>query len=164
MSERHLVLTPAGLKRIDAELLELQTVRRQEVAEHIRQAKDLGDVSENTEYEDAKQEQAFLEGRIADLKLILGSSIILEEADIPIDEVGVGSVVKVRDLELKEDWEFTMVGSFEADPVEDRISNQSPIGEALMGLKVGQQVDVKVPAGTVRYKIISIRRSDLSAD
>ena len=133
MSERHLVLTPAGLKRIDAELLELQTVRRQEVAEHIRQAKDLGDVSENTEYEDAKQEQAFLEGRIADLKLILGSSIILEEADIPIDEVGVGSVVKVRDLELKEDWEFTMVGSFEADPVEDRISNQSPIGEALMG-------------------------------
>lgn len=143
---------------MEAELRELQTKRRQEVAEHIRHAKDLGDVAENPEYEDAKTEQAFVEGRIADLKSILAAAQVIEHEDVSTDEVGVGSVAVVRDSETAEDWEFTMVGSFEADPDLDRISNESPIGEALMGHKVGDKVKIRVPAGTVTYEVISIRR------
>jgi transcription elongation factor GreA len=158
LSERQIVLTPLGLQRIEDELRELQTVRRHEVAEHIRQAKDLGDVAENPEYEDAKTEQAFLEGRIADLKVVLGNCTVIEDEDIPTDHVGLGSVVKVKDLEMDEDWEFTLVGSFEADPDEDRISNEAPIGEALFGHKVGDEVSIQVPAGDIRYQIVSIRR------
>ena len=158
MSERQIVLTPVGLQKIEDELRELQTVRRQEVAESIRQAKDLGDVAENPEYEDAKTEQAFLEGRIADLKLVLGNCTVIEDEDIPTDHVGLGSVVKVKDLEMDEDWEFTLVGSFEADPDEDRISNESPIGAALFEKKVGEQVTISVPNGDVQYEVVSIRR------
>jgi transcription elongation factor GreA len=158
LSERQLVLTSAGMKRIEEELRELQTVRRQEVAQHIRQAKDHGDVAENPEYEDAKNEQAFLEGRISELKGIIGTAIVVDDAEVPTDKVGIGSVFKVRDLESGEEWEFTMVGSYEADPMEDRISNESPIGEALFGRKVGDVVEVEVPAGTARYEILSIRR------
>jgi transcription elongation factor GreA len=158
LTERQIVLTPAGQKKIAAELHQLQTVRRQEVAEHIRQAKGYGDVAENPEYEDAKTEQAFLEGRISELKGILASANIVEDDEIPTDEIGIGSLVKVKDLELEEDWEFTMVGSFEADPDEDRVSNESPIGEALYGHKVGDVVDAKVPAGVVRYEVVSIAR------
>ena len=157
MSERQLVLTSTGLKRLEDELRELQTVRRQEVAEHIRQAKDYGDVAENPEYEDAKNEQAFLEGRISELKSVIGSAMIVDEADIPTDQVGIGSQIKVRDLDTEEEWEFTMVGSFEANPEEDLISNESPIGEALFGHKVGDQVEIIIPAGNVRYEVLSIR-------
>ncbi len=158
MSDRKLVLTPAGLQRISAELRELQTVRRQEVADHIRQAKDHGDVSENPEYEEAKTEQAFLEGRISDLKQILGDAVIMDDGDIPTDEVGIGSIVKVKDLDLDEEWEFMLVGSFEADPDEDRISNESPIGQALLGAKVGESVAVDVPAGLLNYQVLGIRK------
>lgn len=158
MNERQLVLTPAGLKRIEAELRELQTTRRQEVAENIRQAKTYGDVAENPEYEDAKQEQALLEGRIAELKNILGTAVLLDEADIPTDEVAIGSQVKIRDLDTDEEWEFAMVGSVEADPMADRISNESPIGEALFGLKVGEVAEAQTPGGTVRYEVLEIGR------
>jgi transcription elongation factor GreA len=158
LTQKQLVLTPAGLKKIEDELRTLQTVRRQEVAEHIRQAKDLGDVAENPEYEDAKTEQAFLEGRISELKNILGSALIIGEEDIPIDEVGVGSIVRVRDLEAGDDWEMTVVGTYEADPEADKISYESPIGEALFGHKVGDVVEFKIPAGTARYEILEIRR------
>ena len=158
MSETSFVLTASGARRIEAELRELQTKRRQEVAEHIRHAKDLGDVAENPEYEDAKTEQAFVEGRIADLKSILAAAQVIEQEDVSTDEIGVGSVVVVREVESSEDWEFTMVGSFEADPDVDRISNESPIGEALMERKVGDRVEIRVPAGTVTYEVISIRR------
>lgn len=158
MSEAELKLTSAGVKRIEDELRQLQTVRRQEVAENIRQAKGQGDVAENPEYEDAKTEQAFLEGRIAELKNILVSAVVIEDSEVPTDEVGVGSVVTVRDLDSGDEWEFTVVGSFEADPDEDRISYQSPIGDALFGQKVGDRVEISVPAGTLRYEIVSIRR------
>jgi transcription elongation factor GreA len=158
LSERQLILTSAGLKKIEDELRMLQTVRRQEVADLIRQAKDLGDVAENPEYETAKTEQAFLEGRITDLKSILMSSTVLEDSEISTDTVGIGTVVKVKDLNLKEDWELTIVGSYEADPDEDRISSESPIGEALYGHKVGEVVEAATPAGLARYKILSIRR------
>ena len=158
MSEAELKLTSAGVKRIEDELRQLQTVRRQEVAENIRQAKGQGDVAENPEYEDAKTEQAFLEGRIAELKNILVSAVVIEDSEVPTDEVGVGSVVTVRDLDSGDEWQFTVVGSFEADPDEDRISYQSPIGDALFGQKVGDRVEISVPAGTLRYEIVSIRR------
>ena len=121
MSERQLILTSTGLKRIEDELRHLQTVRRQEVAEAIRHAKDLGDVSENPEYETAKTDQAFLEGRISELKAMLGSATVIDETEALTDQVGIGSVVKVRDLDHKEQIEFTVVGSYEADPDEDRI-------------------------------------------
>lgn len=161
MSEREIVLTSAGLKKLEDELRELQTVRRQEVAEHIRQAKGYGDVAENPEYEDAKTEQAFLEGRITELKSIIGSAIIVEPSEVPTDHVGIGSIVNLKDLEFDEEWEITMVGSFEANPEEDRISNESPIGEALHKKKVGDVVEVNVPAGLVRYEILSIRAPEV---
>jgi transcription elongation factor GreA len=160
LSERQVVLTSAGLQRIEEELHELQTVRRQDVANQIRQAKELGDVAENPEYETAKTEQAFLEGRISELKMILKSAIVVEDADVSTDVVNVGSMVKVHDLDYDEDWEFTMVGSYEADPDADRISNESPIGEALVGKTVGDKVEVKTPAGVAHYEILSIRRPD----
>lgn len=158
LSERQVVLTEAGVTKIEDELRELQTVRRAQVAENIRQAKDLGDVAENPEYETAKTEQAFLEGRIAELKGILSSCMVIEESDIRTDVVGIGSYVTVKDLDAKEDWDFTMVGSFEADPEEDRISNESPIGEALFGKKVGDEVEAAVPAGAIRLKVVAIKR------
>jgi transcription elongation factor GreA len=160
LSERTLILTSAGLKKIEDELRVLQTVRRQEVAEQIRQAKELGDVAENPEYETAKTEQAFLEGRITDLKSILMSSTVVEDSEVSTDAVGIGTVVKVKDLNFNEEWEFTMVGSYEADPDEDRISNESPIGEALYGHKVGEVVEANTPAGKAKYEILSIRRPD----
>lgn len=160
MSEKQLVLTRAGLRKVDDELRELQTVRRQEVAEHIRQSKEYGDVAENPEYEDAKTEQAFLEGRIAELKAILSTARIIEDEDISTEEVGIGGVIRVRDLDANEEWEFTMVGSFEASPEDDRISNESPIGMAMLGARVGQVVSTRVPAGEVSYEVLSIRKPD----
>jgi transcription elongation factor GreA len=161
LSDREkIVLTPRGLKRIDDELRELQTVRRQDIAEQIRQAKELGDVAENTEYETAKTEQAFLEGRISELKGILSNCIVIEDEDIRTDVIGIGSLATVKDLDIDEEWEFEMVGSFEADPEHDRISNESPIGDALFGTTVGDEVTAKTPAGQVRLKVLSIRRPD----
>lgn len=133
-------------------------MRRAQVAENIRQAKDLGDVAENPEYETAKTEQAFLEGRIAELKGILSSCIVIEDSDIRTDVVGIGSVVTVKDLDHDDEWEFTMVGSFEADPEEDRISNESPIGEALFGKKVGEEIEADIPAGKMRLRVVRIKR------
>ena len=154
--EREIVLTPDGLKRIEQELEHLRTVHRREVADRIRDSKQFGELSENSEYEDAKTEQAFVEGRILDLKRILQNAYVIEEDEIHTDVVGIGSKVTVRDMKTKDDWGFIIVGSVEADPSEDRISNESPVGEALMDKKVGDIVDVETPAGTVKYKIISI--------
>ncbi len=158
MAERQLILTEAGLKRIEAELHQLQTVRRHEGADHIRAAKALGDVAENPEYETAKTEQAFIEGRILELKNILNVAHVVDEANAPTDEVGVGSVVRVRDLESDEEWDYTIVGSVEADPLEDLISNESPIGEALLGRRVGETVEVAIPEGQARYEVMGISR------
>jgi transcription elongation factor GreA len=155
-TEKEIVLTADGLKRIEQELDHLRTVHRREVADRIRESKAFGEFSENSEYEDAKTEQAFVEGRILELKLILLNASVIEEADIPTDMVGVGSKVTVRDLESGDEWEYTIVGSVEADPSEDRISNESPVGEALLDQKVGDVIEVEVPAGTVKYEIVKI--------
>lgn len=156
--EKELVLTASGLKKIQEELEHLRTVNRKAVADRIRESKEFGELSENTEYEEAKTEQAFVEGRILELKRVLQNAYVVQEDEIPTDHVGVGSKVTVKEMKTKEEWEFTIVGSVEADPAEDRISNESPVGEALIDKKVGDVIDVLVPEGTAKYKIIKISK------
>lgn len=153
-----IILTASGLKKIEQELDYLRTVHRKRVAERIRDSKQFGEFTENSEYEDAKNEQAFVEGRIEELKAVLMHAHVIEEDEVSTDEVGVGSVVRVRDLETMDEWEYTIVGSIEANPAEDRISNESPVGESLMGQKVGDVVAVEIPAGLARYEIVDIHK------
>jgi len=154
--EREIVLTQDGFRKIEQELEHLRTVHRREVADRIRDSKQFGELSENSEYEDAKTEQAFVEGRILELKRVLQNAHMIDEDEIRTDVVGIGSKVMVRDMETEDEWGFTIVGSVEADPSEDRISNESPVGEALIDKKVGDMVDVETPAGIVKYKIVKI--------
>lgn len=156
--EKELVLTKSGMKRIQDELEHLRTVHRKEVADRIRDSKEFGELSENSEYEEAKNEQAFVEGRILELKRILQNAHIIEDEEVPVGIVGVGSKVTVRDLESGDEWEYTIVGSVEADPTEDRISNESPVGEALIDKKVGAIIEVLVPEGTAKYQIVKISK------
>ncbi|MHB1457373.1 MAG: transcription elongation factor GreA [Armatimonadota bacterium] len=156
--EREIVLTEKGRKRIQEELEHLRTVHRKEVADRMRDSKQFGELSENSEYEDAKTEQAFVEGRILEMKHILQTALIISDSDVRTDIVSIGSKVKLRDLETGDEWEYSIVGSAEADPSEDRISNESPVGEALLDSKVGDVIDIKVPAGTVKYEIINISK------
>lgn len=161
LADREIVLTPAGLKKVEDELERLQTKQRVEVAGRIRESKQYGDVSEiggNSEYEEAKQEQAFVEGQILELKKILSSARVVNPEDVPTDVVGVGTVVTVRDLETHEEWPYSIVGPVEADPEEDRISYESPVGSALLGARVGDIVEVTAPVGVLRYKILDISK------
>ena len=155
--EKDTFLTEEGLKKLEDRLEELRSVRRLEVAERIKQAIAFGDISENSEYEDAKNEQAFIEGEIMTLEKMLRNSDLIKDDDKSIDEVRLGNTVVIRDLEFDEDLEYTIVGSAEADPTDMKISNESPVGEAIMGQKVGSTVEVHVPAGVLRYEIIEIK-------
>ena len=152
-----IVLTAAGYKEIADELEKLRTVERRDVADRIRDAITYGELTENSEYEDAKNAQAFLEGRIEDLKHIMQLARPLDPAEIPSDRVGLGSIVTVKD-DTDEDWEFTMVSPVEADPNRDKISDESPVGDALFGKTVGDAVSVNTPGGKTRYQIVSIRK------
>ena len=160
LNDKEIVLTRDGLKKLEDELDELKTVHRKEVNERIRQAKEFGDISENAEYEDAKQEQAFIEGRILKLEGMIRNSRILDESEYATDEVHIGATVKVKDLKNNENYEFHIVGSAEADPSAKRISNESPLGRALIGHKKGETVDVSTPRGVVKYKIDGIRNGN----
>ncbi len=151
-----IVLTPAGYKELADELESLRTTERREVAERIRDAITYGELTENSEYEDAKNAQAFLEGRIEDLKHIMQIARPLDLEEIPTDYVGLGSVVTVNDEE--DDWEFTLVSPVEANPNREKISDESPVGEALLGKKVGDTVTVSTPAGKTKYQIVAIRK------
>ena len=157
MADKRVMLTEEGLKKLEEKLENLKSVRRIEVAERIKQAIDFGDISENSEYEDAKNEQAFIEGEIMTLEKMLRNSDLIKDDDKSIDEVRLGNTVVIRDLEFNEDLEYTIVGSAEADPTDMKISNESPVGEAIMGQKVGSTVEVHVPAGVLRYEIIEIK-------
>ncbi len=152
-----ILLTPDGYRELAAELENLLTAERREVAERIRDAITYGELTENSEYEDAKNAQAFLEGRIEDLKHIMQIARPMDHADIPTDHIGLGSVVTVHD-DLDEDWEVTLVSPVEADPRRDKISDESPVGEALFGKKVGDTVSVTVPAGKTKYTVVAIRK------
>ena len=158
MPERDVFLTEEGLTKLENELDELKTVRRKEIAEKIKQALSFGDISENSEYDQAKNDQAQLEERIAKLEMMLRNAKIIDEDDITTDVVGIGSKVLVEDLEYKEEMEFIIVGSAEADPYNGKISNESPVGSALLGHKSNDIVEVAVPDGKIEYKILSITR------
>jgi len=152
-----IVLTAAGYKELSEELDKLRTTERREVAERIRDAITYGELTENSEYEDAKNAQAFLEGRIEDLKHIMQIARPMENDEIPTDYVGLGSIVMVTD-DTGDDWEFTLVSPVEANPNIDKISDESRVGEALFGKKVGDTVSVPVPAGKNKYLITAIRK------
>ncbi|WP_432667479.1 transcription elongation factor GreA [Wukongibacter baidiensis] len=157
MVDKEIILTKAGLKKIEDELDDLKAVKRKEVAEKIKQALAFGDISENSEYDEAKNEQAQLEERIAKLETILRKARVVDESEISKDIVSVGSTVKVMDLEFDEEVEYTIVGSAEADPYELKISNESPVGKALIGRKVGELVEVQIPDGVTKYKVLEIK-------
>ncbi|MBU5257260.1 transcription elongation factor GreA [Tissierella praeacuta] len=158
MPERDVFLTEDGLKKLEDELDELKTVRRKEIAEKIKQALSFGDISENSEYDQAKNDQAQLEERIAKLETMLRNAKIIDEDDITTDVVGIGSKVLVKDLEYDEEMEFIIVGSAEADPYNGKISNESPVGSALLGHKSEDIVEVVVPDGKIEYQILTITR------
>lgn len=158
MAEKDVFLTQEGLKKLEEELDRLKTVRRREVAERIKQALAFGDISENSEYDEAKNEQAQLEERIAKLEAMLRNAKLIDDDEISTDIVTMGSKVVVKDLEFDEEMEYTIVGSAEADPFNGKISNESPVGSALLGKKKGDIVEVQVPDGIIKYKIISITK------
>jgi transcription elongation factor GreA len=155
MSNKAVFLTPEGRRKIEEELEYLRTVKRTEVANRIRLAKEEGDIMENAEYDDAKSEQAFLEGRILMLERTLNSAVAINE-DAPADKVHVGCTVTVAEDGFKPET-YHIVGSAEADPARGRISNESPIGRALLGHKTGETVDAHTPGGTLRLRIVSIQ-------
>jgi len=155
MNQEDVILTREGFKKLEDELEELKTVKRKEVAERIKQAISFGDLSENSEYEDAKNEQAFIEGRIALLEQKLRKAQVVVE-DNNNETVKIGKKVVVKDLVHNKKNEYTLVGSMEADPDQKKISNVSPVGKALLGKHKGETVEVNTPAGTVKYEVLDI--------
>jgi transcription elongation factor GreA len=156
VNEKETLLTTEGLLKLQEELDELKTVHRRDVNDRIRQAKEFGDISENAEYEDAKQEQAFVEGRIIQLEAMIRNARVIDESDVVAGEVHLGATVKLKDIKTGASLEFHIVGSAEADPVNHRLSNESPLGKALMGHKKGDTVEALTPRGAVSYKVESI--------
>ncbi|MBW6464043.1 MAG: transcription elongation factor GreA [Bacillota bacterium] len=155
-TNNELLLTKDGLEKLENELNHLRTVKRKEVAARIKEAISYGDITDNSEYEDAKNEQAFIEGRIITLEKMLRRARLLEKDENSDCQVSLGSTVVLKDLDLKKDYEYTIVSTAEADPTDKKISNESPVGKAILGLVVGDQVEVKVPAGTFNYRIEEI--------
>lgn len=160
MADKRVVLTEEGLKKLEEKLEYLKSVRRLEVADRLKAAIALGDLSENSEYDDAKNEQAFIEGEILTLESQIRNSEIIKADDSNKDVVHLGNtvVIKDKDMEYDEDETYTIVGSTEADTTEGKISNESPVGMAILGKTVGTVVQVKVPAGTLEYKIVEIKK------
>ncbi len=156
MAERELLVSKEGLKKLEAELEQLKTVKRREVAERIKIAREFGDISENSEYEDAKNEQAFVEGRIQTLEKMLRQAHVVDEKEQDPEHIHIGSKVTVQDLDEQVEEVFEIVGSTEADPIKNRISNESPVGKALLGGRPGDVVEVNVPIGKIRFKILQI--------
>jgi transcription elongation factor GreA len=157
MSDKEVLLTQDGLKRLEDELENLKSVKRREVAERIKVAIGYGDISENSEYEDAKNEQAFIEGRIITLEKMLRNARIINHDEIDLETVSIGSTVVVEDLEFGDTMEYSIVGTAESDPLNNKISNESPVGRAIIGKKKGTTVEVNVPAGIIQYKIVDIK-------
>jgi transcription elongation factor GreA len=158
MSDKEVLLTPDGLKKLEEELEHLKSVKRREVAERIKVAIGYGDISENSEYEDAKNEQAFIEGRIITLEKMLRNARIINNDEIDLETVGIGSTVIVQDLEFGDTMQYTIVGTAESDPLHNKISNESPVGRAILGKKKETVVEVNVPAGIIQYKIVDIKK------
>ncbi len=156
MSEKKVVLTRDGLEKLENELHDLKTIRRKEVAEKIKEARGQGDLSENAEYDSAKEEQAEIEARIIVLEKMLRNAEVILEDEISTDVVSAGSKVTIFDYEFNEEVTYTIVGSAEADPMESKISNESPLGSTLLGHEVGDELTVSSPAGDIKVKIVKI--------
>ena len=159
MAEKKTLLTYAGLKALEEELENLKVVRRKEVAVKIKEAREQGDLSENAEYDAAKDEQRDIEARIEEIEKILKNSEVVVEDEVDLDRISVGCKVKVHDYDFEEDMELKIVGSTEANSLEGKISNESPVGQALIGCKVGDTVEVETQAGIMEYEVLNISRS-----
>ena len=151
-------ITSARLKELEAELNYLKTTREKEVAELIKEARSFGDLSENSEYDEAKNEQAKLYGRIAEVENILANAVIIEEGEENTGRVGLGCRVRVLDIEMEEEEEYSIVGSQEADPMNYRISDDSPFGRAMIGKGVGDVVEVEAPVGVLQFRILNVEK------
>ena len=160
MEEKKKLLTYAGLKKLEDELHDLKVVKRKEVAGKIKEAREQGDLSENAEYDAAKDEQRDIEARIEEIEKILKNAEVVVEDEVDLDKINVGCKVKVHDYEFDEDMELKIVGSTEANSLEGKISNESPVGKALLGAKVGDTVQVATQAGVLEYKVLKIQRSN----
>lgn len=158
MAEKKVVLTPEGVKNLEAELEYLKVTKRREVAEKIKIARGFGDLSENAEYDAAKDEQGKMEIRIVEIEKMLRNAEIVDESDVDVNVVGICAKVTVLDLEFDEEETFMIVGSTEADPNKNKISDESPIGKALIGHAKGDIVDIETPGGTIQFKIIDISK------
>lgn len=158
MEGNEVLLTPEGLKKLEQELETLKSVKRREVAERIKIAREFGDLSENSEYEEAKNEQAFVEGRIIVLEKTLRNARVVDGDEVDPQRVNVGSTVTLRDETSGEEITYMIVGSNEADPRQNRISYQSPVGKSVMGQSAGIVVDVRLPSGVARYAIVAVTR------
>ena len=154
---KDVLLTPEGLEKLKEEITYLTTEKRREVAERIKHAREFGDISENSEYDDAKNEQAMLEQRIIQLEERLTRARLIEAEDVPKGVVAVGTRVRLRDLDAKETIEYVIVGSAEATPREQKLSNESPVGKAILGKKKGETVEVSAPRGSLKYKIMDVK-------
>ena len=156
---KDVILTPEGLEKLQGELEMLQTTRRREVAARIKEAREFGDIAENSEYDDAKNEQAMVETRIAQLTDRLRAAQVIDKKDIPTDSVQVGTLVHVKDEKTGKSVKYTIVGSAEADPTSHKLSNESPVGNAIMGHKPGDKVTVSVPQGSKKFKVLAIEKA-----
>lgn len=152
------ILTIEGLAKLEDELDFLKSKKRAEIALRIKQALAFGDISENSEYDEAKNEQAFVEGRIVQIENILKTAKVIDDEDIQTDIVSVGCKVNLRDVELGDEVEYSIGGSAEADPINLKISNESPVGKALIGKTIGSIVDIVVPDGIIKYEILNIKK------
>ncbi|MDD6193366.1 MAG: transcription elongation factor GreA [Lachnospiraceae bacterium] len=158
--EKKNILTYEGLKKLEDELQDLKVVRRKEVAQKIKEAREQGDLSENAEYDAAKDEQRDIEARIEELEKILKNAEVVDEEEVDLDKINVGCRVKILDMEFDEELEYKVVGSTEANSLTGKISNESPVGRAIIGAKIGDVVTVETPAGDLQYKILEIQRSN----
>lgn len=158
MAEQEVLLTKEGLKKLEEELNEAKTVKRRDIAEKIKVARGFGDLSENAEYDEAKLEQAQNEDRILVLEQMIRNAQTIDDSKLSKDTVGIGATVKILDKELNETFEYKIVGSSEADPLNGLISNVSPVGRALLGRKKGETVDAQTPSGILQFEILNISR------
>ena len=160
MAEKKNILTYEGLKKLEDELQDLKVNQRREIAQKIKEAREQGDLSENAEYDAAKDEQRDIEARIEQIEKILKNAEVVLDEEIDLDKISIGCLVRVLDVEYDEEEEYKLVGSSEASSLQNKISNESPFGQALIGAKVGGIVEVEAPAGVIKYKVLSIHRAN----
>ena len=160
MEEKKNILTYEGLRKYEDELHDLKVVKRQEVAQKIKEAREQGDLSENAEYDAAKDEQRDIEARIEEIEKILKNAEVVVEDEVDLDKISIGCKVRIYDCEFEEELEYKIVGSTEASSLQGKISNESPVGRALLGAKVGDVVKVETQAGVIEYKVLEIQRSN----